>query len=261
MRQKMKNAPVYYVIVQARFNPILNLDSYVPQIQDKLRKNGFPDAQKNIQATVDVKLSPVGEGVPSQPSVVQTTRYTCCNINRTAGFILDQSALSYHTTEYDVFETFSAEFVKGLQAVHDVVELSYIDRTGLRYLDAVYPKGDDSVTDYLDQAVLGLPVEGRIIRSFSETQFNNQDTNLIVRVMVQDGPVGFPPDLLAGTLNVATRFQNEEGRHAILDIDGSYNTRESFDTGDIESRLDTIHEAVKSVFGTTITDHAKKIWG
>jgi uncharacterized protein (TIGR04255 family) len=53
MRAKMKSAPVYYVIVQVRFNPILSLDTYAAQIQERLRKEGFPDAQRGFLATIN----------------------------------------------------------------------------------------------------------------------------------------------------------------------------------------------------------------
>jgi uncharacterized protein (TIGR04255 family) len=41
MARKMTRAPVYFAIMQARFNPILALDSYAPQIQERFRKHGL----------------------------------------------------------------------------------------------------------------------------------------------------------------------------------------------------------------------------
>ena len=71
--------------------------------------------------------------------VEQTTRYTFLNIERTAGFVLDQAALSFQTTAYDVFESFSAAFLAGLRTVHEVVDLSYTERLGVRYLTPCFP--------------------------------------------------------------------------------------------------------------------------
>ena len=39
-----------------------------------------------------------------------------------------------------MFETFLADFLKGLDAVNQAVSLSFTDRLGLRYLDAELPK-------------------------------------------------------------------------------------------------------------------------
>ena len=156
MAWRMTHAPVYFAIVQARFNPILALDAYAPQIQDRFRKHGFPDAQRGVLATLNLNFAAPTEGSSPQVPVAQTTRYTFCNMDRTAGFILDQGALSFQTTEYDVFDTFSGEFRQGLEAVHDAVELSYTDRIGFRYLDAVFPRANEALGDYLNSSVLGL---------------------------------------------------------------------------------------------------------
>ena len=37
MGKKLANAPVYYTVAQVQFNPILNLDSFLPAIQAKMR--------------------------------------------------------------------------------------------------------------------------------------------------------------------------------------------------------------------------------
>lgn len=263
MSRKMTHAPVYFAIVQARFNPILALDSYAPQIQEQFRRHGFPDAQKGVlTAVVSLNLAAPTEGSAPQVPVSQTTRYTFCNMERTAGFILDQGALSFHTTEYDVFETFSDQFLSGLQAIHDAVDLSYTDRIGFRYLDAVFPRANETLADYLSTSVLGLAqkLEGSIIHSFSETKLRTADINVLARVIIQDGEVGFPPDLLPNILNVAERFRVLRGRHAILDTDGAFEGRESFDRNRIGSRLGAIHDEIAKAFRATVTPNAIKVW-
>ena len=146
MGTKMRAAPVYFTIAQVRFNPILSLNTYAPQIQERLRKEGFPDAQKGFLATINlnVNVAPSSEGSSPQIPMAQSALYLFGNMERTSGFILDQGALSFQTTEYDVFETLLTDFLKGLQAVNDAVSLSYIDRIGLRYLDAVFPKSGET---------------------------------------------------------------------------------------------------------------------
>jgi uncharacterized protein (TIGR04255 family) len=261
-RKKMTRAPVYFAIVQARFNPILALDSYAPQIQERFRKHGFPDAQKGVLATLNFNLAAPTEGSAPQVPVAQTTRYTFCNMNRTAGFILDQGALSYQTTEYDVFETFSAGLRQGLQAVHDAVDLSYTDRIGFRYLDAVFPKANESLGDYLNPSVLGLAekFQGTVAHSFSETSLRSADVNVVARVIIQDGEVGFPPDLLPNILRVAERFRVLRGRHAILDTDGSFEGREAFRLDRISDHLNAIHDELAKTFRATVTPNALKVW-
>jgi len=262
MVRNMTHAPVYFSIVQARFNPILALDSYAPQIQERFRKHGFPDAQKGVLATLNLNLAAPTEGSAPQVPVAQTVRYTFCNMNRTSGFILDQGALSFQTTEYDVFDTFSGEFRQGLQAIHDAVELSYTDRIGFRYLDAVFARENETLGDYLSSSVLGLTetFAANVIHSFSETNLRSANVNVVARVIIQDGEVGFPPDLLPNILPVAERFRSLRGRHAILDTDGYFEVREIFSLDRITGHLRTIHDEISKAFHATVTPNALKVW-
>lgn len=260
MARKMTHAPVYFAIVQARFNPILALDSYAPQIQEHFRKHGFPDAQKGALATFNLNLAAAaGQGAPP---VVRTDRYIFSDIDNRAAFILEQGALSLQTTDYDMFDTFSGIFRSGLQAVHDAVNLSFTDRIGFRYLDAVFPKADESLLAYLDGAVLGVGehFQNSVVHSFSETKLRSSDINVVARVLIQNGRVGFPPDLLPNPLRIADRFQRLQGRHAILDTDGSVERREAFDLEKIGKHLRLIHDEIAKTFRATVTPYAIKAW-
>lgn len=262
MAQKMTHAPVYFTIMQVRFNSILALDSYAPQIQERFRKHGYPDVQKGVLATLNLNLSSPADGGTPQVPVSQTTRYTFCNMDRTAGFILDQAALSFQTTEYDVFETFAGQFSKGLQAVHEAVEISYTDRIGFRYLDALFPKANETIGDYLEACVLGLTSQFKdtVVHSFSETLIRSANINVLARVIIQDGQVGLPPDLVPSILKIAERFRGLQGRHAILDTDGSFEGREAFNLDQISEHLRSIHDEIGKAFRATVTPNAIKAW-
>jgi uncharacterized protein (TIGR04255 family) len=262
MPRKMTHAPVYFTIMQARFNPILALDSYAPQIQEQLRKHGFPDVEKGVLATLNLNLSSPTEGSAPQVPVSQAARYTFSNMNRTAGFILDQGALTFQTTEYDIFKSFSDEFLKGLQAVHDAVELSFTDRIGFRYLDAIFPRVGETLADYLQSYVLGLAghFNDDVIHSFTETNIRAGNINVLARVVIQEGQVGFPPDLAPNILNIAERFRTMNGKHAILDTDGSLSQREPFNIDRIGTHLQSIHDEIEKAFRATVTPTAIKSW-
>jgi len=262
MGQKMRQAPVYFTLVQARFNAILALDSYVPKIQDRLRVQGFPDTQKGVLATFNLNVSSPGEAAPPQVPVSQVPRYIFGNINKTAGFILDPGSLSFQTTDYDIFENFSETFLNGLGIIHEVVSLGYTDRIGVRYLDAVYPKKDEDLSQYLTGTVLGLSgrLDGDLVHAFSETVVRNGSIKVIARTIVQNGPIGFPPDLQPMGLMVTEKFKALNGQHAILDTDGSHDRRDAFDLRRIETLLSRVHAAVIKAFMATVTQRAIQTW-
>jgi uncharacterized protein (TIGR04255 family) len=262
MGQKMRQAPVYFTIVQARFNAIFALDSYVPRIQDQLRVHGFPDTEKGVLTTFNLNAGIPGEANPPQVPVSQVARYAFGNMEKTAAFTLDQGSISFHTTNYNTFESFSETFLRGLKILHEVVNLSYTDRIGVRYLDAVYPEKDEDISVYLNDSVLGISgrLDGDLVHSFSETLVKNGSVNVIARTIIQTGPVGFPPDLQPMGLVVAEKFRSMNGPHAILDTDGSHEHREAFDIDLIEARLSTVHLAVTKAFKATVTQRAMQIW-
>lgn len=262
MGKKLTRAPVYFTLAQVRLNPVLALDSYVPKIQDQLRRQGYPDTKRGMLTTFNLNIGNPSEGGTPQVPVSQTARYTFSNMDRTEGFILDQGALSFQTTEYDTFERFAKVFLMGLTIADQAVNFSYTDRIGLRYLDAVYPKIDETLSDYLSERVLGLyrRLNGSLVHAFSETVIQNDFGRVVARTILQDGEIGFPPDLQPRELQLPERFRILRGQHAILDTDGSHERRDRFDLNQIETNLFAVHSLVIDAFKAIVTERALEIW-
>ena len=266
MGTKMKNAPVYFTIAQVRHNPILSLNNYVPGIQDRMRKAGYPDHQPGKTLIVNL-VSGMACGQPDvQQALPQTVdRHMFLNRDGTQGFIVEHGALSFQTTEYDTFQPFSEEFFVGLQIVHECIGLDYWERVGLRYLDAVVPaEAADSLGQYLAPGVLGLagrlPEGVPIGQSLCETQIPLPDANLLSRTIVRDGPLGFPMDLEPQGLRIPARFQQIHGLHAIIDTDASQLGRQAFALGDLRERLTMLHTRIRMAFEASVTEYALKVW-
>lgn len=62
MGKKLSNAPVYYTVAQVQFNPVLDLDSYVPAIQAKMRDAHFPDFKKEVFQRLDFPVLGMQQG-------------------------------------------------------------------------------------------------------------------------------------------------------------------------------------------------------
>ena len=58
---KLPRAPLIFVLAQVRFNPVLKMESYVPDIQEYLRHHEFPRYRleniQNIMIGTDTKIS------------------------------------------------------------------------------------------------------------------------------------------------------------------------------------------------------------
>lgn len=258
MGNPLKNPPVYLTLAQVRFNPILKLADFLPSIQESFRQAGYPDFERQQIISIQVTLN---DG-QQQPNLVPQDKFQFGNVDKTHLFILDGQSLTLQSTNYGHFEAFSECFLTGLAIVNVVVKLAYIDRIGLRYLDRVMPMADESVDLYLADQVHGLTsrLGGKPVHSFTEALNEVGSIKLLSRVVIQDGPLSFPPDLQPGNMNVADRFVSYVGRSAILDNDGFMETREAFDADKVASHLDFIHKVIGAAFKATATAHAFSTW-
>ena len=264
--KKMKNPPIYFVIAQVRHNPLLRLGTFVPEIQERMRKAGYPDLRYGKTLVLDITAG-AGDGEPDlqRPEPHTLGRHLFLNMQGTAGFILEQGALSFQTTAYDTFETISEQFFAGLNIVHECVTLAYTERLGIRYLDAVVPGGDGhQLADYLAPGVLALagrlPEGVPIGLTLSETHIPFPDASLVCRTIVRSGPLGFPMDLQPQGLQVGERFAQIGGLHAIIDTDASQSDRHPIDLLQLRKRLDTLHSKIRMAFDATVTPHALEVW-
>jgi uncharacterized protein (TIGR04255 family) len=266
MAEKMNNAPVYYVIAQVRHNPVLSLGTYAPEIQEHMRKAGYPDYRPGKALVFNLMMHATdGSAQPLAPTTETVERHTFLSMDCTRGFIVEQGSFSFHTTEYDVFKAFSSDFFAGLEIVHKCLGLDFSDRVGIRYLDAVVPvSGESELKDYLAPGVLGLagrlPSAVPIAMSLSETHIQMPDANLLSRTLIQNGPLGFPMDLATQGLLVPPRFQQVNGVHAIIDTDASQEGRRPFDLERLRERLDVLHKRIRMAFDASVTDHALEMW-
>jgi len=262
MSKRMSRAPVYLGLAQVRFNRLLALDNYAPTIQEALRKLGYPDFRKVMAQTFSLNLAGSIEGGQAVPATA-VAQYVFSNMEKTRGFILLQDSLTYMATEYDVFETFSERLLEGLRIIDSTVGgLSYTDRVGVRYLDAVFPDTGDELSHYLNPSVFGLvgKIGGELTHSFFETRSQLKNATIVSRVIVQPGPVGIPADLQPLVFELPERFKKLDGLHAILDNDGFTESRMKYDGARLKSELFMLHDEIEKVFKLTVTSHALEKW-
>ncbi|MBZ5686037.1 MAG: TIGR04255 family protein [Acidobacteriia bacterium] len=264
MGKMMKSAPVFFTVAQVRFNPILSLASYIPAIQEHFRRNGFPDFKKVVMMTFN--LSPLVQEQRNEaqaPAPVPIERYVFSNLDNTMNFILEQSSIAFQATEYQTFEVFGGHLLQGLELLNKTVVLSFIERIGVRYLDAVMPRENETLEQYLIPEVMGLhgKLKGQAQYSFSETQTEGPDGFVVSRTVIQRGQIGFPPDLIQMmSLKMQQKFQQFTGAHAIIDTDAFLMGRIAFDLAEAERKLHTLHEKTHESFRETVTEYAISVW-
>lgn len=259
MGKPLKNPPVYFTLVQVRFNELLKLPEYLPTVQECFRKLGYPAFFKHTAYTVQVTMQD-GQAVPHPE---QRDQYTFGNLEQTHSFVLNTDALTFQSTNYGTFESFSKSFLEGLSRLNEILELDFTVRVGLRYLDFVLPKAGEALGIYLAHEALGLgaTLGGTPLHSYAETLREIGSSKLLARVVIQDDGSLFPPDLMPRDLVINERFVNAQGQqHAILDTDAFFADRQLFSLDDVRERLNGLHDIVSQSFTSITTDHARAVW-
>ncbi len=228
MGKQWSNAPVFYTLAQVNFNPIAQLEEFIPKLQDQLRRNGYPDYRP--EQKIEVTISKVDS---TEPNVLpqKMLKWSFTNTERTEGYILQSDSLVYHSTEYEVFDDFLGKLIKGLELIHEAIDLAYVERIGLRYLDAVVPNEGESINSYLAPSILGMSgaMDEGLKHSFSETAVEKNGGMLIARTVIVDGGLAMPPDLFPMQLNMPDKLIGITGRTAVMDSDYYVEGRFVFD--------------------------------
>lgn len=263
MSEKWKTPPVFYALAQVQFNAIAE-HKFADDIQDAFRQAGFPDAVLEQQVQLSIE-GEAGGATPPRFTQQLSMRRSFMDAQKGEGFVWLPNALTYHTTRYQNFEHFQAQFQKGLEVMAQVTRPDYVERVGSRYLDLVVPTTPHALSRYLVPQVLGLsesnPGEGH---SMCETVSRKDTTTLISRVFIAKGEgqaAPLPAEMGLLHLQMAERFQVVTGAFAVLDTD-CYELlpREAFDPVRIVASLARVKTRISNTFSGILTDEAKKEW-
>lgn len=261
----MSNALVYYALAQAQFNPVAAMAKYVDQIQDRLRREGYPLFE--MQQVAQLVVPGPGLVQQAQPQITQMVSWLITRSDRTAGFILAPSAITYHTTHYETRNEFIPALLRGLAAVHEATTLDHVSRLGLRYLDAVVPDTGETLEQYLVGGLHGIEFNATRRYALTESVFETETGPLVptgtvvARVHRTFAPLVFPPDMQPNGLMVGPKFEMTVPReHAVIDTDHFVEGRMPIDIDQLREQLLSLHGTIKSVFGATTTEHARNAW-
>jgi uncharacterized protein (TIGR04255 family) len=263
MGEKLAKAPVFLTAAQIRHNPILSFDEYAARLQEKFRKIGFSDYKLKVQSGFEIEGSD-----PTRLKVRQKDTHQHSYINRegSAGFVTDGSRLYFQVTEYDVFETFRDQFLKGIEILNDAVTLDYVDVVSMRLLDAIVPHSEDELDRYVVQELIGIAAKiqtgsWKIDHAATESVIISDTHRIVVRTLSRRGKLTVPPDLNITGMKLMPRFESINEVHAILDTDCLFESRESFDISNISSRLRLLKDDLRMTFRAAVTPYALETWG
>jgi len=266
MGKKLRNPPLVYTVAQVQFNSVPEFGNYRDLIAPKMRQCGFPvqDVQPYAQLIMPSVAADGGQSATAAPTPSPRTRYIFGEISNRAGFVLEQDSLAFQTTDYDSFDKkFLPTFMQGLEIIHDALQLVYVQRIGLRYINVVKTKSEhETLTNYLNEQAFGLSdkAPGTLQYSANETLSQLGDRQYLSRIWVRDGQVALPFDILGAAPKLPTQITSYTGKHALLDNDAFEMKRAPFVLNSIRDTLIALHESVEDAFESAIKDDVLNAW-
>jgi uncharacterized protein (TIGR04255 family) len=256
-RWRLLNGPLVYVLAQVVISPILQMKQYIPEIQEELRKGGYPRFQEDqIQ---DVIFGP-------QPQTRMSLRWTFLDAGGHNSVVISNNFIVLETSAYQTFEKFAEDLGKVLSVVNKFAQISLVERIGLRYVNLIRPNQNELLDDYLYSGLLGLPNnrEGtkRLISQYESRDQSDIGGEIIVRLLQATGKGFLPPDLEVNHLTFSIRDPHQENElKGILDIDHFLIAQSEFNSKRLVESIWQLHKWTKQAFEISVTPSALKAWG
>lgn len=259
---KLVRSPLVYALAVVRFSPIEVMKSYVSEIQEAMRLNGFP--QFSEENSRSIQIGPNGPIPAPQESV----RWIFKNNNGTKSAILTTSFFAFEVSEYDRFDSFESDVVKLLTIVSEKSQMAnnMLKQVGLRYLDAITPVDELSAQECVMAEIRGLELEMLgIAPEVGGFQY-------VVGGPVNDGQfrlaaypfkrgVFMPADIFATVSFEHLQF-DQKTSGIVLDFDCTHPLKgKAFSTELVQAQLVTAHSQIGKAFRSVVTSEALKAWG
>lgn len=252
---KLSNPPVVYVLAQVRFNALLSMEKYIPEIQERCRKI-YPKFRKGVVQNLEFDA----DGQPRE--VIKVHRWEFFNKEGTEGFILHNDSFVFHSSKYKDFESFIDMLVSMLSEVNEVIDVSLIERLGLRYIDVIAPDDGECINDYLNPGLSGLPYEELGVE-LSASHFDSVSKSslgqLVIRTTKNYDAANIPQDLFPVSLKIENPAK-QGTLSALLDSDHYCEKSRDYDIDDIRKCFIQLQDLLSKAFWSSITEFAVNKW-
>ncbi len=252
---RLSKAPIVYALCHIQFAPVLKMRDFVPDIQDQLRGSYENFDEEQLTGIIVQRGS-------STPTVQSETRWRFESADSRCGFILQNSSLLFHTTNYTDFDEFVPEVVRGLDAVAPIAKVQNLQRVGLRYIDLIDGGRDIPVEELVHPQLRGF---GKELNDSSEqlSQYIYMGATklgtLALRVTRGTHKAPLPPDLLPLVLKPA-RQPPKTLPSVFFDTDHFVIGPKAGRTSEIESLVRELKVPIAAAFKKAITEKALARW-
>lgn len=256
----LDRSPLVYVLAQVSFSALLNIERWVPDLQDRFRPLGLPRFD-----TQQIRSIEFGPSLRDS----QVTQWIFADKERSIALVLTDRFLVVETNSYLAFDEFETKLRDVVTAFQDVTSVDVLERVGLRYVDLIRPGDGETLDTYLQPGLLGLDPDrfspGYLRHLYRFESLTQTSATTQMRIRVQQNPDGtfLPPDLAQNQLRFKGIDTDAEETITMLDIDHFTvgDDAEDFSVDAVSERIWVLHEVTDRAFRAAVTMDALRIWG
>ena len=245
--------PIVFALGQVVISAVLNMESYIPEIQERLRKTGYPRFER-------LELQALRVEAGASPRMQTDTRWLFINRDRTGLVSINTNSVVLERSEYTSFDDFASELADVLTQIQEVIDVELTDRLGFRRVNLVEEQDDLSLTEALSEGLLGIDADSFTSRGEHRYEFwaNTLVGRLAVRTSHPAPEGALPADLSSSQLSI--RKPADTAAAATVDIDHFMVEPADFSVENIIESFWTLHDASDQAFRSAVTDAALEAW-
>jgi uncharacterized protein (TIGR04255 family) len=259
--KKLNNHPLVCVLMEVRFSSVLNLEHYIAQIQDKVRRD-YPLFGRDSEQGIN--LTPSGISVETSHKFIFTAK------DKKSHFQLTPDRLVFMTKDYDRFEGFAERCSSILSVISETINPTLYSRLGLRFSDCIKSTRVDGEAELMEMfntksvffspelSELGMKASHR-----TESALKLADSTLVFRSATGITNMVAYEDLMQQN-QLEIKPDEQSTLRVLMDFDNFWQDDENqrdFDVSEIAASLHKLHEASRLAFWNVTSDYAKEnVW-
>jgi uncharacterized protein (TIGR04255 family) len=249
----LEESPLILVLGVIRISPVLSMEAFIPQIQERLRdvypRFGCSEARQ------------IHWGPALQIGV--TKKWVFSDKESRTAVSVTSNSIALQTTVYQTFDLFVDRLIQAAGIVGTTARVAESHRLGLRYIDFIRPAPPIRADELLSPVLRGFTKDDfHATEMFQRHEFQcrTPEGRLVVRSFEPADDSTLPLDLAGSDLPLTAQRSPGE-RVVVLDIDHFTEEPGDFDVAKISDRFWKLHDYCDIAFRAATTEEARrKVW-
>lgn len=245
----LQTNPITYALGQIVIAPVLNIESFVPELQEVFRKSGYPLFEKQIQQSITF-----GQG---GPQISESKKDVFLSPDRSRSLSVAPNQLILEVNSYTNFEQFLDHLILFSSAVKEIVQPHSFQRVGFRRINLIEEAPAMEALGFIRAGMRGLSEAGSGSHGYEFRSKLPDDVHRVIRSIHPAPNTGLPQDLASVPVPVK---QPLTSGGVLLDIDHFLPESREFEKDQLVRQFELLHAASDEGFRASVADEAIAYW-